>query len=76
VPISLREFIRRLRALGFEGPEAGGRHQMMIKGELRLPIPNPHGSQDIDDALLRRVLRVAGISREEFDDAGHKRGDS
>jgi hypothetical protein len=32
---------------------------------LRLTIPNPH-SQDIAPALLTRILRQAGISREEW----------
>lgn len=74
MPISLREFVRCLRKLGFEGPEVGGRHQIMVRGAFRLSIPNPHGSKDIDDVLLNRILRVAGISREEFDSARRERG--
>jgi hypothetical protein len=37
----------------------------MRKGELRLRIPNPHGS-DISVDLLKRILRQAEISREEW----------
>jgi len=42
----------------------------MLRGQLRLAIPNPHGSQEVDDALLRRILRQAGITAEEFEKAG------
>lgn len=69
MPISVREFIRALKNLGFDGPEAGGRHPMMIRGQLRLAIPNPHGSKEIDDALLRRILRQADITPEQFEQA-------
>jgi hypothetical protein len=51
---------------GFEGPFAGGRHSFMLKGELSLVIPNPHKG-DISRSLLRKLLRQAGISREEWD---------
>ena len=67
MPISRRDLIKRLRSLGFRGPEPGTRHAVMLKGGLRLVIPNPHGSQDIDDVLLSRILRQAGLTREEFD---------
>jgi hypothetical protein len=46
-PISRRDFIKRLRSMGWEGPESGGKHQYMIKGEAKLPIPNPHGRGEI-----------------------------
>jgi hypothetical protein len=65
-PVSRRELIRRLRALGFTGPEAGRRHQAMRKGSLTVRIPNPHGS-DIDWSLVSRILDQAGISREQWD---------
>jgi hypothetical protein len=41
----------------------------MIRGGLRLALPNPHGSKDIDDALLGRILRQAGVTRKAFDEA-------
>ena len=70
-PVSRREFIRRLRALGFTGPHVGGRHQFLLKGERVLgPVsrrarPNPHRG-DISVALLTRLLRQAGITRDEW----------
>jgi predicted RNA binding protein YcfA (HicA-like mRNA interferase family) len=67
-PIRRRDLIRYLRRLGFEGPYSGGRHDYMVgPGENRLSIPNPHGG-DIDRGLLVRVLRQAGISREEWEE--------
>ena len=65
-PIKRRELIKNLRKLGFEGPYAGGRHQYMIRQGFRLAIPNPHQG-DISRDLLKRILRVAGISREEWE---------
>ena len=39
-PCKRREFIRRLRELGFVGPYSGARHQFMIYGQHRLAIPS------------------------------------
>ncbi len=64
-PVSNRELVQRLRELGFEGPYAGGRHPQMRRGDLTLVIPNPHEG-DIGVGLLRRILRQAGISRQEW----------
>lgn len=49
----------------FQGPFAGGEHKYMSKGEVRLILPNPHQS-DIGKNLLARILREAGIDREEW----------
>lgn len=67
-PIGQRELVARLRRLGFEGPYAGGKHRLMVRGTLRLTIPNVHG-EDIGGNLLARILRQAGISREDWDAA-------
>ncbi len=64
-PVSRRDFIKRLRALGFEGPYAGGNHEFMLRGDRRLILPNPHRSV-IGVNLLIRLLRQAGVSREEW----------
>ncbi|NOZ95979.1 MAG: type II toxin-antitoxin system HicA family toxin [Acidobacteria bacterium] len=64
-PVSRRELIRRLRQLGFDGPFSGGRHQFMVRNEIRLVIPNPHRSA-IGVELLRRILRHAAIDLEEW----------
>jgi len=65
-PIKRRDLIRNLRELGFEGPYSGGRHEFMVKGDLKLFIPNPHRG-DIGRGLLSRILRQAGINRQEWE---------
>jgi predicted RNA binding protein YcfA (HicA-like mRNA interferase family) len=64
-PINRRHLIDYLRKFGFDGPYAGGRHQFMIKGNLRLTVPNPHQG-DIGTDLLSKIMKQAGISREEW----------
>ena len=46
-PIKRRELVRRLRMLGWAGPESGGSHFFMRKDGRRLIVPNPHGG-DLD----------------------------
>lgn len=64
-PVSFNELVRRLRKFGFEGPYSGGRHLFMLKGDLRLTIPNPHRKK-IGVDLLTKLLRQAGIDREKW----------
>jgi len=64
-PISWRALVKRLKDFGFDGPYQSGRHPYMIKGNLTLTIPNLHG-EDISTDLLSRILRQAGIGREEW----------
>ncbi len=64
-PISRRKFIQRLQDLGFEGPFSGGKHPQMRRGIVTLVIPNEHEG-DIGSGFLSRLLRQAGISREEW----------
>ncbi|WP_240307635.1 type II toxin-antitoxin system HicA family toxin [Thermus caldifontis] len=43
----------------------GGRHQFMVRGSVRLVLPNPHrGEIGVD--LLKRILKQAGIEEEEW----------
>jgi predicted RNA binding protein YcfA (HicA-like mRNA interferase family) len=67
-PLSRREFVRKLKALGFDGPYPGGKHQWMRKGNVRLIVPNPHRG-DIDPGLIRRILRRIRISVQEWNQA-------
>lgn len=64
-PLKLRELISGLREFGFDGPYSGGKHLGMKKRDFVLTIPNPH-RDDISPDLLIRILRQAGISREEW----------
>lgn len=65
-PVSRQHLIKRLRALGWDGPYAGGKHQHMVKGPVQLTIPNPHGGKDIGVNLLKLILDEAGVSRQEW----------
>ncbi len=66
-PIVRRERIRKLRTFGFEGP-IGGRHAFMVKGSLRLHIPNEH-REAIGVSLLARILKQAGVDVDAWDAA-------
>lgn len=65
-PVSRRELIERLTALGFDGPYSGGRHEFMLRQERRLILPNPHRG-DISPDLLLRLLHQAGITRQDWE---------
>jgi predicted RNA binding protein YcfA (HicA-like mRNA interferase family) len=64
--ISRKELIRKFKAVGYDGPFSGGKHQFMIKGKQKIRIPNPHLS-DIGVSLLKEILRQAGISSQDWD---------
>lgn len=65
-PLKRKELIRALKDAGFEGPYAGGRHEFLVKGELKLILPNPHHGE-ISKDLLARILRQANLTREEWE---------
>jgi predicted RNA binding protein YcfA (HicA-like mRNA interferase family) len=65
-PIRRRDLIYYFRRLGFSGPQPRGKHEVMRKGTLTLTIPNPHRG-DISTGLLMRILREAGISRDDWE---------
>jgi predicted RNA binding protein YcfA (HicA-like mRNA interferase family) len=65
-PLKRKDLISYLRQAGFDGPYSGGKHQFMLKGDLTLRVPNPHQS-DIGKELLIRILRQAGIERDEWE---------
>ena len=66
-PISHRKLVACLRELGFSGPTGAGKHCIMQRGELTLHIPNPHHSSDYGTGLLLRILKRAGITRQEWE---------
>jgi len=65
--VSRKNLIKKFRRLGFKGPYSGWKHQFMARGELKVRGPNPHGSGEISEPLLREILRQAGIRKEEWD---------
>lgn len=65
-PIKRSDLVKYLGKWGFDGPYSGGKHPFMVKGDLTLTIPNPH-QKDIGREFLIRILRQAGISKEEWE---------
>jgi predicted RNA binding protein YcfA (HicA-like mRNA interferase family) len=61
-PIKRRDLIQ----IGFDGPYSGGRHQFMVKGQLKVFVPNPHDG-DIGQNLLAKILKEANIDRAEWE---------
>jgi predicted RNA binding protein YcfA (HicA-like mRNA interferase family) len=65
-PIRRNELISALRRFGYVGPKPGGKHDYMLRETHSITIPNPHG-HDISREFLGRILKQAGISREEWE---------
>ncbi len=66
-PLKANEVMRKLRVLGYDGPISGGRHVHMVHHVKRKVIPIPtHGNKDIGVGLLRKILREAEASVEEW----------
>jgi hypothetical protein len=54
IPCKRRDFIRRLRQIGFDGPFTGTRHQFMVYKQYRLAIPS---NKEYSTAQLRMMIR-------------------
>ena len=68
-PVKRREFIRRLRTLGFDGPYSGTRHQFMVSGQHWQTNPtNSEYSVPQTRMLLRQVESILGrpVSLDEW----------
>lgn len=57
-PCKRRDFIARLRKLGFDGPFAGARHEFMIYANHRLTIPS---NTEYSVPQLRFMLREVEV---------------
>jgi len=44
--IKRKDLIRTLKDAGFDGPHTGGKHEFMVKGNLRLTLPNSISGRD------------------------------
>lgn len=66
-PLKASEVIRKLRALGYDGPVPGGRHAHMVHYAKKKVIPIPtHGNKDVGVGLLRKIIREADTTIEEW----------
>ncbi|MDH7479029.1 MAG: type II toxin-antitoxin system HicA family toxin [Syntrophomonadaceae bacterium] len=69
-PVKWKEFVHRLKLLGFEGPKSGGKHLFMVRGEQKFRVPNPHKNKEIGEPLLSELIRqlgAFGITKDEWD---------
>ena len=51
--IKRKDLVSALKQAGFDGPHTGGKHEFMVKGNLRLTLPNPHQGEISKDLLSR-----------------------
>lgn len=58
--------MRFFRKAGFEGPFTGAKHEFMVRDRHQVRLPNPHEG-DLSKDLLIRLLKQAGITREEWE---------
>lgn len=72
-PCKRREFIRRMRRLGFDGPFSGTRHQFLVYAKYRLAIPS-QAEYSVPQLrlLIREVEEILGrgISVDEWASLG------
>lgn len=69
-PCKRKDFIKRLKALGFEGPFSGTRHQFMVTERHRLAVPsNTEYSVPQLKMMLAEVECILGrgISSDEWE---------
>ncbi len=59
-PVKRKDLIFYLKKLNFTGPYSGGKHEFMIKDNIRLTLPNPHRG-DIGTEFLKKILKQAKI---------------
>lgn len=64
--IPARKAARALERLGFRLERQSGSHRIYVNGR-GTAIPMPFHAGDLKPGLLRRIIRDAGVSVEEFE---------
>jgi len=64
--LSGQEVIKILRKIGFEVVRQKGSHVYLRHTDGRATVVPIHKGRDIDRGLLRKIIRDAEISRDEF----------
>lgn len=64
--LSRKEFIKKLKALGLEGPFQGGDHQFMCSKKCKIKIPNPHSQKDVPTFIIQLTIKQLEISRDDW----------
>lgn len=63
---SERDLIRKLRDLGFDGPESGSNHKLMKRNGKKVSIPHANGHFDLSARLLFKILKEGGVTKSEW----------
>jgi len=66
IPVPYRIFIKKLKNLGLEGPHKGSKHPYMTKGNIVIILPSPHHGEDVDVKIIKEIMKIAGISRDDW----------
>ncbi len=65
-PLSRKEFIKKLKGFGLQGPFQGGDHQFMCNKNCRIKVPNSHSKKDIPIFIIQLTIRQLGKSKDEW----------
>lgn len=65
-PLKAKEVISALEKLGFQVDHVTGGHYILRHPDGRRTVVPYHGNRDVKQAVLRSIIRQAGISPEEF----------
>ena len=65
MPFKYREIEKRLSKLNYKIVRQRGSHVIFTDGENTFPVPN-HGSRDISLGVEKRLLKMLGLSADEF----------
>ena len=65
-PLPARKVLRALEALGFQVVRQKGSHAMLVHSDGRSTIVPIHPGQEIGPGLIRKIVRDAGVTVDEF----------
>jgi predicted RNA binding protein YcfA (HicA-like mRNA interferase family) len=66
VPLPARRVVRALEKLGFRFQRQRGSHASFVHPDGRIVTVPMHSDREIARGTLREIIRVAGISVDEF----------
>ena len=65
-PISAEKLIKVLAKAGFKPVRQRGSHVLLKRGDGRVTVVPVHSGEEIGRGLLARILKDAGLTKEEF----------
>ena len=65
MPLKYKEIEKRLLKTGYRIVRQKGSHVIFSNGKDTFPVPK-HGSRDISPGVERRLLKILGLSIEQF----------